>query len=60
VEKQGMAGVFEDTAATRDIMKYRNGDISLDEAVEYIIGNDIKFSSPNVDLLVSAIADTPW
>ena len=43
----------------RDPMKFRNGDVSLDRAVECIINSGKKFTVPNSDLLVQAVMDTP-
>jgi hypothetical protein len=40
-------------------MKFRNGDVSLDRAVESIINSGKKFTVPNSDLLVQAVMDTP-
>jgi len=44
----------------RAAMKFRNGDVSLDEAVESIINSGREFKVPNGDLLVKAALDTPW
>jgi hypothetical protein len=44
----------------RDTMKFKNGDVSLDVAVESIIKSGRKFTMPNKELLVSAVNDTPW
>lgn len=41
-------------------MKFKNGDISLDEAVKDIIDSNEEFTLPNVDLLIRAAMDTPW
>jgi len=43
--------------------KFRNGDISLDDAVKNIIKdekNGKEFTLPNIDLLIGAMTDTPW
>jgi len=44
----------------RTAMKFRNGDVSLDEAVESIINSGREFKMPNGDLLIKAVLDTPW
>jgi len=44
----------------RVAMKFRNGDVSLDEAVESILNSGEEFTMPNGDLLVYAATNTPW
>jgi len=44
----------------RAAMKFRNGDVSLDDAVESIINSGREFKIPNGDLLIRAALDTPW
>jgi len=44
----------------RAAMKFRNGDVSLDEAVESIKKSGKPFTMPNRDLLVRAAMNTPW
>jgi len=44
----------------RDTLKFKNGDVSLDAAVESIIKSGRKFTMPNRDLLMGAVRDTPW
>jgi hypothetical protein len=44
----------------RDTLKLKNGDVSLDTAVESIIKSGRKFTMPNRDLLIGAVKDTPW
>ncbi|MDR2693032.1 MAG: hypothetical protein LBB74_02310 [Chitinispirillales bacterium] len=44
-------------------MKFKNGDVSLDKAVESIIEAEKrgeKYTLPNEDILFDAIADTSW
>jgi hypothetical protein len=41
-------------------MKFANGDISLDEAVQDILDSGEEFTVPNIDLLIKAVMDTPW
>jgi len=43
-----------------DDMKLCNGDVLLDNAVADIINSKEEFTPPNVDLLLQAVADTPW
>jgi len=44
----------------RETMKFKNGDVSLDAAVESITKSGRDFTMPNSDLLVGAVRDTPW
>jgi hypothetical protein len=63
VTEDAVLGSAAGAAAGRDPMKFRNGDISLDEAVEDLVEgvkNGEVFTSPNVDLLVYAVMNTPW
>jgi hypothetical protein len=48
------------SADVRETMRFKNGDVSLDVAVESIIKSGRKFTMPNSDLLVGAVRDTPW
>jgi FKBP-type peptidyl-prolyl cis-trans isomerase 2 len=58
--------VFNHTGAVvaeRDPMKFKNGDISLDDAVEDLvkgIAAGEEFTVPNADMLIQAVMDTPW
>ena len=47
-------------SSERDPMKFRNGDVSLDEAVQDIINSGEKFTMPNSDILVKAVMGTRW
>jgi hypothetical protein len=61
MEKNGVAGVSSlPPMGKRNPMKFRNGDISLDDAVENIINSGEEFNMPNSDLLVRAVMNTPW
>jgi hypothetical protein len=53
-------GIGPVAVALPDAMKLSNGDVSLDDAVDDIIRSREDFTLPNVDLLLEAVADTPW
>jgi hypothetical protein len=65
-EKGVFGGQAEQVSAeeVRRAMKFRNGDVSLDEAVKSIKEDVAKtgkpFTIPNADLLAYAVANTPW
>jgi hypothetical protein len=44
----------------RAAMKFKNGTVSLDEAVQSIIDSGEEFTVPNGDLLIKAALDTDW
>lgn len=44
----------------RDPMKFSNGDVSLDDAINYFRSNPKKFTPPNSDLLEMAVIGGAW
>jgi len=53
-------GIGRVAVTLTDDMKLCNGDVLLDDAVADIINSEEEFTLPNVDLLLQAVADTPW
>jgi hypothetical protein len=53
-------GIGRTAVTLTDDMKLCNGDVLLDDAVADIINTEEEFTMPNVDLLLQAVADTPW
>lgn len=50
----------QDCAAPVNLMRFSNGDVSLDEAVEWFRNSGEELTPCNSDLLYRSIMNTPW